>query len=57
VCLKRSISKISQEASQVPVQSHKLVKMVKRGKCVCYKGLRFKDRLKKRATLSEIAAN
>lgn len=57
VCPKQSIGKISQEADQVPVQSHELVKMEKRGKYVCCKGLRFRDRPKKRATLGEIAAN
>ena len=31
--------------------------MEKRGECVNYKGLRFRDRLKKRVTLGEIAAN
>jgi hypothetical protein len=57
ICPKRSIGKISQEADQVPVRSHELVKMAKRGKCVCCKGLRFRDRPKKRVTLGEIAAN
>jgi hypothetical protein len=41
----------------VPVQSHKLVKMAKRGVCVSYKGLRYRDRPRKRVALSEIAAN
>ena len=57
ICRKRRISVISQEADQVPVRSHKLVKMVKRGACVNCKGLRFRDRLKKRVALAEIATN
>jgi hypothetical protein len=57
VCPKQSIGKISQGANQVPVQSHKLVKIVKRGECVSCKGLRYRDRPKKRLVLSEITAN
>jgi hypothetical protein len=54
---KRSISRISQGAIEVPIQSHEAVKMSKRGECVCCKGLRFGDRPKKRVALGEIAAN
>ena len=39
------------------IQSHEKIKMVKRGECVSYKGLRFGDRPKKRVALSQIAAN
>jgi len=41
----------------VAIQSHEKIKMVKRGECVSYKGLRFGDRPKKRVALSQIAAN
>ena len=54
---KRSISKISQGSEHVPVQLHKQVKLAKVGECVSCKGLRFRDRPKKRLALSEIAAN
>jgi hypothetical protein len=54
---KRGISRISQEANQVAAQSHEKIKMVKRGECVSYKGLRFRDWPKKRVALGEIAAN
>ena len=54
---KRRISQISQGANYVPVQSHELVKMAKRGYCVACKGLRYGDRPRKRVALSEIASN
>jgi hypothetical protein len=57
VCKKRRISVISQDATEEPVSSHMLVKMVKRGLCVNCKGLRFRDRPQKRVALAEIAAN
>jgi hypothetical protein len=57
VCGKRRISRISQEASHVPIKSHELVKMGKKGRCVSCKGLRFRDRPLKRVALSQIAAN
>jgi hypothetical protein len=57
VCRKRRISIISQDATQEPVSSHTLVKMVKRGLCVNCKGLRFRDRPQKRVALAVIAAN
>jgi hypothetical protein len=57
VCLKRRIGRMSQGADQVPPQSHELVKMAKRGVCVCCKGMRYGDRPKKRVALSEIGAN
>jgi hypothetical protein len=57
ISLKRRISRISQGANQELVSSHKLVKMVKRGWCISYKGLRFIDRPKKRVILGEIIAN
>ena len=56
-CKKRRISVINQDATQEPVSSHMLVKMVKRGLCVNCKGLRFRDRPQKRVALAEIAAN
>ena len=57
VCPKRRISQINQEAVQTPVQSHEQVKMARKGKCVCCKGLRYGDRPRKRVALSKIAAN
>ena len=57
ICPKRRISKISQTADQVPVQSHELVKMAKRGRCVACKGLRYRDRPRKRLALGQIASN
>jgi hypothetical protein len=54
---KRSISKISQGAEHVSVQLHKQVMLTKVGEYVNYKGLRFRDRPKKRLALGEIAAN
>jgi hypothetical protein len=36
---------------------HKMVKIKCRKDCVCYKGLRLKDRPQKRIVLREIAAN
>jgi hypothetical protein len=57
ICLKREISQISQGADQVPVRLHEIVKIAKRGEYVNCKGLRYRDRLKKRQVLSEIAAN
>jgi hypothetical protein len=57
ISLKRRIARISQEASQVPIESHERVKMAKRGYCIACKGLRFGDRPKKRVALEEIAAN
>ncbi len=57
ICPKRRISLISQTADQEPVQSHKLVKMGKRGYCVACKGLRYGDRPRKRVALGKIAAN
>jgi hypothetical protein len=41
----------------VPLQSHELVKIAKRGVCISYKGMRYRDRPKKRVVLSEIVAN
>jgi len=57
VCPKRGISRISGRADQVPVRAHKEVKLARRGQCVSCKGLRFRDRPKKRLPLSQIAAN
>jgi hypothetical protein len=57
ICLKRRISRISQTADQEPVQSHKIVKMAKRGYCIACKGLRYGDRPRKRVALSQIASN
>jgi DDE_Tnp_1-like zinc-ribbon len=54
---KKEISRISQGANQVPVQSHEKANMQKRGKCMCCKGLRLGDWPKKRVTLGDIAAN
>jgi hypothetical protein len=41
----------------MPTREHKQVKFRKRGECVCYKGLRLRDRPQKRLALYEIAAN
>ena len=54
---KRRILQISQEADLVPIESYKQVRLSKNGRCVCYKGLRFTDRPKKRITLAQIGAN
>jgi hypothetical protein len=48
ICPKRRISQISQGANQVPLGSHELVKMAKRGYCVACKGLRYGDWPRKR---------
>src|SRR5450756_544435 len=56
-CPKRRISQISPEASRLPVRSHMLVKMAKRGYCKACSGLRFRDRPRKRVALGEIASN
>jgi hypothetical protein len=57
ICPKRRISRISEGADQVPLQSHEQVKMGKRGYCVACKGLRFGDRPQKRVALGVIASN
>jgi hypothetical protein len=57
VCPKRRISQISQGADQVPTQLHEQVRLGKKRRCVSCKGLRFRDRPKKRQALAEIAAN
>ena len=57
ICPKRRISRISQGADQVPRRSHEQVKLSKSGICVCCKGLRFRDRPKKRVALAQIASN
>jgi hypothetical protein len=44
ICPKRRISRISEGANQVPLQSHEQVKMGKRGWCVTCRGLRYGDR-------------
>ena len=60
ISLKRrisKISKISQGANQLPVHSHELVGLGKKGRCVSCKGLRYSDRPKKQQALTEIVAN
>ena len=57
ICPKRRISRISEGADQVPLQSHEQVKMGKRGYCVACKGLRFGDRPQKRVPLGVFASN
>ena len=57
ICPKRTISRISGGADQVPTRAYDQVKLKRRGECVNCKGLRFRDRPKKRLTLGEIAAN
>jgi hypothetical protein len=42
---------------EVLARAHELVRMLKRGFYVCYKGLRYEDRPKKRVALGQIAAN
>jgi hypothetical protein len=41
----------------VLIASYKLVKMAKRGYCVACKGLKYKDKPRKRVAISEIAIN
>ena len=57
ICPKRTISRISGGADQVPTRAYDQVKLKRRGECVNCKGLRFRDRPKKRLTLGEIVAN
>jgi hypothetical protein len=57
VCLKRTISYISQGASDIPPSTHTQVKLSKRGRCMNYRGLRYTDRPKKRVALAQIASN
>jgi hypothetical protein len=58
ICLKWRISRISEGADQVPIQSHEQVRMGgKKGYCVACKGLRFGDRPRKRVALGVIASN
>jgi hypothetical protein len=57
ICLKRGISRISGAADQVPARAYNQVKLGRLGEYVSYKGLRFRDRPKKRLILREIAAN
>jgi hypothetical protein len=54
---KRRIGRISQGANQVSAQAHKQVRMSKKGWCVYCKGLRYRDRPKKRVALGQITAN
>jgi hypothetical protein len=54
---KRTISHMSQDADNEPVRTHQQVKMGSRKDCVCYKGLRHRDRPQKRVALAEIAVN
>jgi hypothetical protein len=55
ICPKRRILRISQGADRIPVSSHKLVNLSRRG--LYGKGLRFKDRPRKRIALAQIASN
>ena len=57
MCPKRRISHISQGAEEVSPWLHEQVKLSKPRECVCCKGLRFRDRPKKRVALAEIAAD
>ncbi len=41
----------------MPTQLHKQVRLRKKRRCMSYKGLRFRDRPKKRQALAEITAN
>jgi hypothetical protein len=41
----------------VLIASYKLVKMAKRGYYIAYKGLKYRDRPRKRIAISEIAIN
>jgi hypothetical protein len=41
----------------VPIASYKLVKMAKKGYYIACKGLKYKDRPRKRVAISEIAIN
>jgi hypothetical protein len=57
ICPKRRISQISHTAGQELLSSHKLIRMSKRGFCIACKGLRFRDRPRKRVALSKMASN
>jgi hypothetical protein len=57
ICTNRSISLVSQEATETVPQLHKRVRMAKRGWCVACKGLRLRDRPRKRIALAELASN
>ena len=57
MCPNRTILLVSQEATLTAPQLHNRVKMAKRGWCVACKGLRLRDRPRKRVALAEIASN
>jgi hypothetical protein len=57
ICLNRSISLVSQKATKTVPQLYKRVRMAKRGWCVIYKGLRLRDRPRKRIALAKLASN
>ena len=57
ICPKRGISHISQGADDLPPKAHEQVKLGKRERCVCCKGLWFTDWPKKRVALAQIASN
>jgi hypothetical protein len=54
---KRRILRISQGADCIPVSLYKLVNLSRRGLYIYCKGLRFKDRPRKRIALAQIASN
>ena len=54
---KRRVSLMSQDADNIPLPSHQMVKRETRGQCIACKGGRFSDRPKKRVALKAIAAN
>jgi hypothetical protein len=57
VSSKRRISYMSTNAQSSSATKYKIIKIKWRKDCVCYKGLRLKDRPQKRMALGEIAAN
>lgn len=54
---KRRISHTNPDADVVPVRQHTLIKMQKKGRCVCCAGHRFGWRPQKRKALCEIGAD
>jgi hypothetical protein len=57
ICPKRRILHISQGAEEVSKELHIQVKLSKKGLYMYYKGLRYRDRPKKRVVLAQIASN
>jgi hypothetical protein len=54
---KKTISHISTEADDTPAFQHTQVSVKVQKDCVCYKGIRLRDRPQKRVALAQITAN